>query len=747
MNAQPQFLLLNQHMGWHQASVKNVSAGADLALRGHPDGPLGLTNPDGSLGHLTLPRGLALAADGTAFLIPTDDPTRVLRYDVKNNLFVPVPGIGGIGRDARNIPSANNLAIAGKPHTQLLYIVDTGNARVQVFHLKSLALLHSFCLPGWQAVDVAAWEDWAFILFRDRERQRVYRHHVSGAQLEGICEAAVPARWERIAMDREGRIYLLNLDEAGQATLDVFTLEGSRCNHENRSTGSWEHFSDSGAVSARFDPPAVTVQSDPRASSPYHRGIFQLTLRGCQPEAWAARDENDSWFDLNGELVEFHPDQFLEPRAYYSSGEWTSQPLDSQRFRCQWHRIELLMSAFPSGTRLTISTLSSLDPTLPVNPLWQKSYEAAGTSSALTSALTSASTEFLVQSRPGQYLWLKIEISGDGYGSPKIRGMRVHFPRQSYLAHLPAVYSEENSRWFLERFLSIFQTDWDELETRISRFAALFDPAAVNSADGSLQNLASWLAIPLEGEWNEDQQRQLLQAVAKYYPRRGTQAGLRTFVQAYLQNMTSLPPEWQAGFPIFIEGFRRRALQSFLLGHSEGPDPSGSQAQEGHPTPAAQPETSFRPGLWGLGKVGRLQLNRYSTAGEARLVSTGDPQFDVFHAYAHRFEVFVPSAWISTVDDERRLRRALDAEKPAQTAYELFLVEPSFRVGIQSTIGVDTILGGVPSFVLADSSGKAAEILPPSRAPSGRLGFDSVLASRPGTLPTLPLGADVPQLS
>jgi hypothetical protein len=136
-----------------------------------------------------------------------------------------------------------------------------------------------------------------------------------------------------------------------------------------------------------------------------------------------------------------------------------------------------------------------------------------------------------------------------------------------------------------------------------------------------------------------------------------------------------------------------------------------------------------------------MQLNRYSRAGEARLVATGDPQLELFHEYAHRFQVFVPSAWICTADDERRLRRALDAEKPAQTAYELFLVEPRFRVGIQSTIGLDTILGDIPSIRLASTDAELNEAIPPSQSPRGRLGYDTVLTAQPGTLPTLPVQA------
>ena len=81
MTAGPLFLLLNEHMGWRNASTTRVSMGSQLALAGRPDGPLALTNPDGSLGHLTLPRGFALAEDGTIFIVPTYALNQVLYYD------------------------------------------------------------------------------------------------------------------------------------------------------------------------------------------------------------------------------------------------------------------------------------------------------------------------------------------------------------------------------------------------------------------------------------------------------------------------------------------------------------------------------------------------------------------------------------------------------------------------------------------------------------------------------------------
>src|ERR1035438_8566718 len=111
-------------------------------------------------------------------------------------------------------------------------------------------------------------------------------------------------------------------------------------------------------------------------------------------------------------------------------------------------------------------------------------------------------------------------------------------------------------------------------------------------------------------------------------------------------------------------------------------------------------------------------------------VSTGDPPLDMFNRSAHKFRVSFPAGWLRNPADEAMLRRAIDADKPAHTSYDLRLVEARFRVGDQSTIGVDTIVGGVPVMRLGSAS---CQDLPPSLQPVGRLGYDTILSGAGGS--------------
>jgi phage tail-like protein len=320
-----------------------------------------------------------------------------------------------------------------------------------------------------------------------------------------------------------------------------------------------------------------------------------------------------------------------------------------------------------------------------------------------------------------------------------VRSLRVHYPRASYLEYLPAVYSsDDESRWFLERFLSIFQTEWDGIERCINDAAGLFDPKAVPGGK-ALEYLASWFALPLEGGWSVEKKRRLLSAIAKIYfgswkvtseetvclvetdagnaARRGTREGLRRYLQVYLENITGIEAGDQGGFPQIDEGFRERQRLMLALGDT---------SSLSHSAP-----------LWSPSAVGRLHLGSYSRTGEARLVSTGDPEHEIFQEFAHRFRVFVPSSWIKTAKDEEMVHRALREEKPAHTSYDLCLVESRFRVGLQSTVGVDTILGAWPKARLACTHDTN---IPPSRLPRHCLGLDTVLAAPPGDIATMQVG-------
>jgi phage tail-like protein len=762
---EPTFLPLNGHLGWRTDSSRDVSVGRDaLRLAADQRGPLGLAWRDGSLGGLTLPRGFALDRDGNLYLLAPRRPWMISRFEPSMQAFTPLPGVGGAGQDARLFRWPTNIAVAGRN----LYVADTGNRRVQVFDLPTLTLRYVWSVPPvrkpgdrpWLPLDVAAHGTTAYVL--DSRNRRVYRHEAGEDELALFVDGADQVgRWNRIAADRAGRVYVLDASDRDRPQLLPYDAGGQREREQGADGKLHEReIDDAGDVRERFDAPAIRLFFDQRGTG---RAYFCLpaSLRDrCEPRPpespprpetplvlcppWSGQsDQRHGGLIFDRTSARAQPDRadMVEPALYQAQGEWVSQALDSQIFRCQWHRIELELELLPPGTQIQIHTYSADESgsTLPFSdsPLWQAGYAAEGQLQPPPSgplALPELAPQppqpppgdFLVQSRQGQYLWLKIRLKSDGFGTPTLRGLRLHFPRESYLSYLPAVYSgDDANRWFLERYLSLFQTDWDDLERRIANSIALFDADAV-PAGPPLDELASHFGLPLEGGWTGEQRRVLLQGMREFYTRRGTAAGLRAYLQAYLQNMSGLEPAQQRDYPVLVEGWRER--QQLQLG-APGEQATGALLR-----------------LWSPSVVGRLQLGAYARVGEARLVDTGDPPRDLFQEFAHRFKVYVPAAWVRSAADERMLRRALEAEKPAHAAYELHLVEGRFRVGVQSTIGFDTILGDVPLARLACRNPPAlardAEEPAPSRAPCQRLGYDTVLSCGRAAVASLPVNLE-----
>jgi phage tail-like protein len=725
----PTSWLLDGRLGWRTRVSRNVAAGASLRLAGDPTGPLALASEDGSLGGVVLPRGMALDERGRLYLLRLNRPwinwpqTKVWikRFDPQTKRFTILPTVGDrVGSEAREVRRPANIAVAGRN----LYVADYGNRRVQVFDTVTLMLRHLWPSPDegrrWRPIDVATRGDAAYIL--DARYGRVYQHRVGDDSLSLVAEPQeAQGRWTRIAVDQQGRIYLLDLpkrsaEPAQGPRLVVFDDQGKLI----------EEKTDSNEVRDRFVAPPIRLFKQDGKELFCLPGSLMGLCEGRAPSTppapetplalCAGRTTDGLIFDRDGDSAAVNWEAPAGPKLYRTEGKWISKELDSKIPRCQWHRIELGLDDLPPGEVSTYASDQFLNPGEIFDNQWDASFAVTGQAQPPDRAKTSipqGQQESLIQSREGRYLWVRIKLIGDGYGSPSVSSIRAHFPRETNLAYLPAIYSaDEESRRFLERFLSIFQTEWDKLEGQIEDIAAFFDPKAV-PAGAFLDYLASWLALPMEGRWDDRQKRRLLEAAPNLYRQRGLVEGLRGYLRVYLQNINGLSEEEQLGFPQIIEGFRER--RRFTLS-----DDQSAELGRGLP-------------LWSRSVVGRLQLGVFSREGEARLVSTGDPERDQFHEFAHRFRVFIPAAWARNEDDVQMLRRAIELEKPAHTSYDLCLVEPKFRVGVQSTVGVDTVISARSPMSLADQGDE------PDGQPRQMLGINTILGRHPNDETTLRL--------
>lgn len=110
--------------------------------------------------------------------------------------------------------------------------------------------------------------------------------------------------------------------------------------------------------------------------------------------------------------------------------------------------------------------------------------------------------------------------------------------------------------------------------------------------------------------------------------------------------------------------------------------------------------------------------------GESRPQSASEFGAGLFADYAHLFTVVAPAGSCRDAGRREALRAVIEAEKPAHTDFHLCFAEPRMLLGLQSRLGVDSIVAQGP---------------PPLRLDRSGLGSDSFLG---GTVPGLALGID-----
>ncbi len=139
----------------------------------------------------------------------------------------------------------------------------------------------------------------------------------------------------------------------------------------------------------------------------------------------------------------------------------------------------------------------------------------------------SGTWELLLQGQHGRWLQLRLRLAGNGGTSPRLRALRVWYPRFSYPQRfLPAVYREEPMHAdFLERFLANMEQVNTQIEDRIVGVHALFDPASTPVE--ALDWLAAWFDLALDPAWDERRRRLLVANAPAFFRWRGTAHGLR----------------------------------------------------------------------------------------------------------------------------------------------------------------------------------------------------------------------------
>ena len=294
----------------------------------------------------------------------------------------------------------------------------------------------------------------------------------------------------------------------------------------------------------------------------------------------------------------------------------------------------------------------------------------------------------------GRYLWVEMELSGDGHATPEVAALRAWGSRFSYAdRYLPELYREDalgldrddlapaTPADFLERFLGNFEGILTPLEDRIAAAHLLTDPRTV-PAD-ALEWLASWIGATFEPGLSEERRRDLLSAAPELYRWRGTLRGLRLALEVSTGGAVS------GGEIVVLEDYRLRRTFTTILGVdlADERDPLlGGLAVSGN---SLVGDTLF------LGEEHRKEFlalfgaDLPASPAEERSIQL------LFERLAHRVTVLVHQA--VEPQDLGLIRRVARAEAPAHVEVRVLTATVPFLVGAASLVGVDTYLAPEPA--------------------------------------------------
>lgn len=697
----PTWWLLDARAGWKSALLEGVErdpCDSALVLAPTPGSQRSLTEASGSFGGLTLPSHAALAPDGSVYLL--DRAALALkRFASCICRFEIVPCFGGEGGAARRLQDPHGIGIRG----DRLFLCDSGNHRLGVFALPDLVLLAywvppvSAGLPHEWTPHAVAFDRRGHVFVTDPANGYLHRFHPSGQWENGYAGFGAAMA---VAIDCHDRIYVASAQEGDVRVVD---------------TGGRPLAMESRVEALRRVFPRLPFCVD--AYGHLHLSV----LCPCPPAAKAGLTVA---FDEHGDPIEV--DAASTRVSYERDGLYISQALDSARYRCQWHRI-VLGGSVPDGTSVRLYTYTAQvhAPDAHVLDLPESAW------SPLAPALRVGADGWdgLIQSPPGRFLWLQMQLRGNGTATPRLQHIKVEFPRISLRRYLPAVFGKDAvGADFTDRLLSLFDSTFRSVEHQIDTQARLFDPLSapaekdVSVGSDFLTWLASWIGVTLDRHWPDVRRRQFLKGAARLFALRGTREGLWRQLLFYL----GMEPEARccpADQP-------RRRCRLVPAGCAR---PRYDEACAWEPPPLILEHYKLRRWLflgvgrlgdqavlWGQRIVGRSELDGNAQVGGTKLITSQDPLRDPFHVYAHRFSVFVPGAYQRSPQHRRALENLIQAGKPAHTQAHLIYVEPRFRIGFQSMIGLDSVVGCYPEGVtLGDSSLGQASVLGGKRAGPG----------------------------
>jgi phage tail-like protein len=704
VDAKPQVLYLNRENRWLDFEQRGLELrDGQLTLASLP---LFETTRMEELGNLPVPdgpAGLAVGDDGTIYF---SDPTqhRVLRINPCDGETFALPCLGGMGSQPNSFQTPRGLLFDAK--RRALYVADSGNDRIQIFNVDTFQLVdiwpHAAPLSG--SSDEPGYFDRPWSLAMDGKgniyvvdvgNQRVQKFDVLGRVVPsfwnnaaGVLNGAFPKE-VAVALSPEGeRVVVLALapdavkififDTTGQLWRTIDTTEsnnvaGLATSGESIYIGDNEHRR---ILKFRFD------------------GTFVGEARGYNgPVAALAFDQQGGLLVHTGSsAIEIL--QVAVEGAFGKTGfMWGGPFVAGNVLLKSWFSIKALPDQLPADAHVQMFYYLTDDGQPPaVLDNTDQPFSSPGWRPMPLNV-----TDGLISAKPHSYIWVALEFSGEGLTSPTLSQLTLEYDHESYLRYFPAIYREDPiKRAFLENFLALYESFFDDTERDIRGLSRLFDTQGAPSE--FLSWLAGWLALDLDEHWSEEKQRTAIAKAFDLYGRRGTATGLRESLQFF------------AGIDAHIE--EPILSSSWWALPADVGDEQVEGAMLGFNTTLAPEEAQ--------GAV----VGTTATYDQSSLISVEEFGAPLFSNVAHRFVVRLHKAQVGGPKRQKDLEAIIEREKPAHTMAHVCLIEPGIKLGLKAQIGIDSVLGGEPSLARLGASSFTSNLHLGGPA-TGRLGEQS----------------------
>ncbi len=243
-----------------------------------------------------------------------------------------------------------------------------------------------------------------------------------------------------------------------------------------------------------------------------------------------ANFDDDESYDENEDLVT------------QNQGNFISKLLDSGESKMTWHRMtidtdaiehtELKMFVYASDYNFLEYAEGRVDIEDVIQDEDLTISEKKAIFHPFLKKTISNSMDMLLHEVEGRYLWFIVEMYKRDNNFFRLNNFKVSFPKETWTRYLPEIYSEGiGKNAFLERYLSIFQSLYEDLNEKIKDSVSKLDPSSTSAE--YLRALAEWFAIDNIQIWDDEQLRYIIKNMSSLYGKRGTKEGISNFVKVY----------------------------------------------------------------------------------------------------------------------------------------------------------------------------------------------------------------------